>query len=89
MKQLLPSAMQSLVDRLLAFLDQDGCTDAQFDNLAAALFELQYQCNEHYRRFCQRRGVFPAGARCRLCPSVRSRTSRSAACHRMNASACS
>ena len=57
MKQLLPSAMQPLVDRLLAFLDQDGCTDAQFDNLAAALFELQYQCNEPYRRFCQRRGV--------------------------------
>ena len=51
--------MQPLVDRLLAFLDQDGCTDAQFDDLAAALFELQYRCNEPYRRFCQRRGATP------------------------------
>ena len=41
----LPPAMQPLIDRLLAFIDQDGCTDAQFDHLAAALFALQYQCN--------------------------------------------
>ena len=55
----LPPAMQPLIDRLLAFIDQDGCTDAQFDHLAAALFALQYQCNVPYRRFCQRRGVTP------------------------------
>ncbi len=59
MNQRLPSAMQPLVDRLLAFLAQDGCTDAEFDALAAALFELQYLCNEPYRRFCQRRGATP------------------------------
>ena len=59
MKQPLPSAMQPLVDRLLAFVAQDACTDAQFDHLAVALFELQYRCNEPYRRFCQRRGVTP------------------------------
>ena len=55
----LPSAMQPLVDRLLAFLTQDGCTDAEFDDLAAALFEMQYLCSEPYRRFCQRRGATP------------------------------
>ena len=55
----LPSAMQPLIDRLLAFIAQDGCTDAQFDSLAAALFDLQYRCNAPYRRFCQRRGVTP------------------------------
>ena len=59
MKQPLPSAMQPLVDRVLAFLNQDGGTDAQFDDLAAALFELQYRCNQPYRRFCQRRGATP------------------------------
>ena len=59
MNQPFPLTMQPLVDRLLAFLAQDGCTDAEFDNLAAALFELQYLCNEPYRRFCQRRGVTP------------------------------
>lgn len=59
MNQPLPSAMQPLVDRLLAFLAQDGCTDNEFDDLATALFELQYLCNEPYRRFCQRRGTTP------------------------------
>ena len=51
--------MQSLVDRLLAFLARDACSDAEFDDLAVALFEWQYRCNEPYRRFCQRRGVTP------------------------------
>ncbi len=59
----LPLAMQLLVDRLLAFLAQDGCTDAEFDDLAAALFEHQYAHNEPYRRFCQRRGVTPRRVR--------------------------
>ena len=59
MNQPLPSTMQPLIDRLLAFLTQDGCTDAEFDNLAAALFEMQYLCSEPYRRFCQRRGATP------------------------------
>ena len=55
----LPPAMQPLIDRLLAFIAQDACTEAEFDHLAAALFALQYQCNAPYRRFCQRRGVTP------------------------------
>ena len=59
MNQPLPSAMQPLFGRLLAFLAQDACTDAEFDDLAAALFELQYLGNEPYRRFCQRRGATP------------------------------
>jgi hypothetical protein len=59
MNQSLPSAMQPLVGRLLTFLAQDACTDAEFDDLAAALFELQYLGNEPYRRFCQRRGATP------------------------------
>ena len=59
MNTALPSAMQPLVDRLLAFLAQDSCTDDEFDDLAAALFALQYMGNEPYRRFCQRRGVTP------------------------------
>ncbi|MGZ5269664.1 MAG: LuxE/PaaK family acyltransferase [Ramlibacter sp.] len=55
----LPPAMQQVVDRLLAFLAQDGCTDAQFDALAADLFAFQYANDEPYRRFCQRRGITP------------------------------
>ena len=55
---LLPE-MQRLVDRLLAFLAQDGCTDAEFDALAAALFSFQYENDAAYRRFCQRRGIMP------------------------------
>lgn len=51
--------MQALVDRLLAFMAQGGCTDTEFDHLAAALFELQYTHNAPYRRFCQRRGATP------------------------------
>ena len=51
--------MQQVVDRLLAFLGQDGCTDADFDQVALELFAFQYACNEPYRRFCQRRGMRP------------------------------
>ena len=59
MSKPLPAAIQPLVDRLLAFIDQDGCSEAEFDSLAAALFEMQYLHNEPYRLFCQRRGVTP------------------------------
>ena len=59
MNQALPPVLQPMVDRLLAFLAEDGCTDAEFDALAAALFAVQYAHNEPYRRFCQRRGVTP------------------------------
>ncbi|MCG2591565.1 long-chain fatty acid--CoA ligase [Ramlibacter sp. XY19] len=50
---------QALVDSLLAFLAQDGCTDAEFDALALRLFAWQHANNEAYRRFCQRRGATP------------------------------
>jgi hypothetical protein len=48
-----------LVDTLLAFLAQDGCTDAEFDALALALFAAQHANNPAYRRFCQLRGATP------------------------------
>lgn len=55
----LPAAMRTLVERLLAFLAQDGCTDAQFDALASELFAYQWAHDEALRRFYQRRGVTP------------------------------
>jgi len=48
-----------IVPTLLAFMAQDGCTDAQFDALASRLFGWQYASNEAYRRFCQGRGATP------------------------------
>lgn len=59
MTHALPPAMQQVVDRLLAFLAQDGCTDAQFDALAAELFAFQVAHDEPYRRYCPRRGATP------------------------------
>jgi hypothetical protein len=59
MKTVLPPQMQQLVERLLSFLAQDGCTDDEFDALAAALFAFQYEQDAAYRRFCQRRGTTP------------------------------
>jgi len=50
---------QDLVDSLLAFLAQDGCSDAQFDALALRLFAYQHANNAAYRRFCQMRGATP------------------------------
>lgn len=49
----------AIVDTLLAFLAQDGCTDAEFDALALRLFAEQFDGNAAYRRFCQARGVAP------------------------------
>lgn len=51
--------LQPLVERLLALLEQDGCSDAEFDATTAALFAFQYEHNLPYRRFCQRRGITP------------------------------
>jgi hypothetical protein len=59
MSSALPAQMQQLVERLLGFLAQDGCSDAEFDALAAALFAYQFEHNAAYRRFCQRRGSTP------------------------------
>jgi hypothetical protein len=55
----LPAGMQQAIDRLLAFIAQDGCSDAEFDELARELFALQYANDAPYRRFCQRRGITP------------------------------
>ena len=49
----------ALVETLLAFLDQDGCSEAGFDAIALRLFAWQHTHNEAYRRFCQRRGATP------------------------------
>ncbi|MDB5881505.1 MAG: hypothetical protein JWP43_1383, partial [Ramlibacter sp.] len=39
----LPTAAPPLVEALLAFMAQDGCNDAQFDELALHLFAHQYE----------------------------------------------
>ena len=46
-----------MVADVLAFIEQDGCTDDDFDRLALRLFAHQYGNNQAYRRFCQRRGA--------------------------------
>ena len=48
-----------IVDAVLAFIAQDGCSDEEFDRLALRLFAYQYANDEPYRRFCQRRGATP------------------------------
>ena len=48
-----------LVQALLAFIAQDGCSDDQFDAMALRLFAHQHANNVAYRRFCQLRGVTP------------------------------
>ncbi|HVE53056.1 MAG TPA: long-chain fatty acid--CoA ligase [Ramlibacter sp.] len=53
----------SVVETLLAFLGQDGCTDAAFDALALRLFAEQHAGNAAYRRFCQARGIAPRGVK--------------------------
>ncbi len=55
----LSPATSELVDTLLGFMAQDGCTDEQFDALACRLFAHQFTGNEPYRRFCQGRGATP------------------------------
>lgn len=50
---------QPPVADILEFIAQDGCTDAQFDELALRLFAYQYGANPAYRGFCQRRGATP------------------------------
>lgn len=54
---------EAIVETLLAFLAQDGCTDAAFDALALRLFAEQHANNAAYRRFCQLRGTTPRTAR--------------------------
>lgn len=52
-----------LVDTLLSFLAQDGCSDAEFDALALRLFAEQHANNAAYKRFCQLRGATPRSVR--------------------------
>ena len=59
----LSAAASALVERLLAFMAQPGCTDAEFDALALALFVHQYAGNQPFRRFCQGRGATPRQVR--------------------------
>ena len=49
----------ALVDTLLSFIAQDGCSDAEFDALALRLFAAQHAGNPAFRRFCQGRGATP------------------------------
>jgi hypothetical protein len=42
---------------ILDLIAADGCTDAEFDALALALFAYQYAANAPFRSFCQRRGA--------------------------------
>jgi hypothetical protein len=48
-----------VVDNLLSFLAQDGCTDAEFDRVALHLFAEQHAANAAFHRFCAGRGVTP------------------------------
>jgi len=50
---------EAIVRELLAFIAQDGCSDAQFDAMALRLFAHQHANNAAYRRFCQMRGATP------------------------------
>ena len=50
---------RALVDSLLGFLAQDGCSDAEFDAMALRLFAEQHAHNAAFRRFCQLRGATP------------------------------
>jgi hypothetical protein len=52
-------ASADIVDLLLSFVAQDGCTDAEFDAVALRLFAHQYANDEPFRRFCQGRGATP------------------------------
>ena len=54
-----PSQHDGIVDSVLAFIAQDGCSEAEFDRLALCLFAYQHAQDEPYRRFCQRRGATP------------------------------
>jgi hypothetical protein len=56
-------ASKEVVQELLAFIAQDGCSDAQFDELALRLFACQYENNAPFRRFCQGRGATPRKVR--------------------------
>ncbi len=49
----------ALVDPLLAFLAQEGCSDGEFEAMALRLFAQQHAHNAAFRRFCQLRGATP------------------------------
>ena len=57
------SSHGEIVDAVLAFIAQDGCSDEEFDGLALRLFAYQVANDEPYRRFCQQRGATPRNAK--------------------------
>lgn len=46
-----------LVADLLEFIAMDGCTDAQFDQMALRLFAHQFAANAPFQSFCRLRGI--------------------------------
>lgn len=52
-------ATAELIGALLAFVAQDGCSDAEFEAMALRVFAHQHARNEPFRRFCLARGVTP------------------------------
>jgi hypothetical protein len=46
-----------LVADLLEFIAMDGCTDAQFDQMALRLFAHQFVANAPFQSFCRLRGI--------------------------------
>jgi len=57
------AAAVALVESLLAFIAQDGCSDQEFDAMALRLFAHQHARNQPFWRFCQGRGVAPRQVR--------------------------
>ena len=53
-----------IVDTVLDFIAQAGCSNEEFDRLALRLFAYQFANDEPYRRFCQRRGATPRNVGC-------------------------
>lgn len=47
---------RALMAQVLSFIDQDGCSDADFNTLALAVFAHQFEHNIAFQKFCQQRG---------------------------------
>jgi hypothetical protein len=52
-----------IIAALLAFLDRDGATEAEFEAMALEVFAYQFANNQPYRRFAQQRGRTPLSVR--------------------------
>ena len=58
-----PAADGELVEALLGFIAEDGCSEDEFDALAVQIFAHQFARCEPYQRFCRGRGVLPRKVR--------------------------